>query len=54
VVSFAVKSLGGRDKGMKDHYRRQFLEWAQDHRWSCEELAFDTELVYIVHRAGAD
>lgn len=50
VVSFAVKSLGGREKGMVEHYQRQFLGWLKDRRWPAEELAFDSELVFIVRR----
>jgi 16S rRNA (guanine(1405)-N(7))-methyltransferase len=48
VVSYAVKSLSGRDKGMLQQYQRQFLELAGDRRWSVEELVFETELVLVV------
>ena len=48
VISFAVKSLGGREKGMPAHYRRQFQVMAEDRPWRVEELAFDTELVFVV------
>lgn len=48
VVSFAVKSLTGREKGMRDHYQRQFLDLAGRHGWPVRELTFATELVYIV------
>lgn len=52
VVSFAVKSLGGRQKGMVEHYRQQFLGWAAARQWPVEPLAFETELVFVVkHRA---
>ena len=50
VVSFAVKSLSGREKGMLDHYQRQFLELAESQSWPVEELIFETELVYVVER----
>jgi 16S rRNA (guanine(1405)-N(7))-methyltransferase len=50
VVSFAVKSLGGREKGMTAHYRRQFQAMAEDRPWQIEELAFDTELVFVVKK----
>lgn len=50
VVSFAVKSLGGRDKGMTDHYQRQFLGMVEDQKWPVEELILETELVYVVKR----
>ena len=50
VVSFAVKSLGGREKGMPAHYRRQFQAMAEGRPWRIEELAFDTELVFVVNK----
>lgn len=50
VVSFSVRSLGGRDKGMLDQYQRQFCALAQETRWSTETLVFDTELVMIVRK----
>jgi len=50
VVSYAVKSLGGREKGMPAHYRSQFRAIAQDRPWRIEELAFDTELVFVVNK----
>jgi len=50
VVSFAVKSMGGREKGMVEHYQRQFLELAESRTWSVEKLGFETELVFIVKR----
>ena len=50
VVSFAVKSLGGREKGMPAHYRRQFQAMAKGQPWRVEELAFETELVFVVNK----
>jgi 16S rRNA (guanine(1405)-N(7))-methyltransferase len=50
VVSFAVKSLGGREKGMVEYYQQQFLGWLRDRQWPAEKLAFDSELVFIVRR----
>jgi len=50
VVSFAVKSLGGREKGMPAHYRREFQAMAEGRLWQVEELAFDTELVFVVKK----
>jgi 16S rRNA (guanine(1405)-N(7))-methyltransferase len=48
VASFAVKSLGGREKGMVEHYQRQFLKLAEDRKWLVEKLVFATELLFIV------
>jgi len=50
VVSFAVKSLGGREKGMLDRYGRQFLELVRGRKWRAERLVFETELVFVVSR----
>jgi 16S rRNA (guanine(1405)-N(7))-methyltransferase len=51
VVSFAIKSLGGREKGMAQHYQRQFVAWAEERNWPTEELNFETELVFVVTKA---
>jgi 16S rRNA (guanine(1405)-N(7))-methyltransferase len=50
VLSFAVKSLGGREKGMTRHYQQRFSEMVADHPWPVETLAFETELVFVVNR----
>jgi 16S rRNA (guanine(1405)-N(7))-methyltransferase len=52
VVSFAVKSLGGREKGMVEHYQRQFSEWIEERGWTVDELVFETELVFVVRRGS--
>jgi 16S rRNA (guanine(1405)-N(7))-methyltransferase len=54
VVSYAVRSLGGREKGMVDHYRRQFSTWAAERNWPVETRGFESELVFVVlHQASA-
>jgi 16S rRNA (guanine(1405)-N(7))-methyltransferase len=50
VVSFAVKSLGGREKGMVEHYQRQFLDLAEGREWLVKKLVFATELVFVARR----
>jgi 16S rRNA (guanine(1405)-N(7))-methyltransferase len=50
VVSFAVKSLGGREKGMVAHYQRQFTTWIEGRTWSVERLVFDSELAFVVKK----
>lgn len=52
VVSFAVTSLGGREKGMAEQYQAQFLDWFDGQRWPVDTLAFETELAFVV-RKGA-
>jgi 16S rRNA (guanine(1405)-N(7))-methyltransferase len=48
IVSYAVKSLGGREKGMIAQYQRQFENLAAERWWSVEQLAFDSELVFVI------
>jgi 16S rRNA (guanine(1405)-N(7))-methyltransferase len=48
VVSFAVKSLGGREKGMMDQYGWQFYEWAERRRWPVKRVDLPAELVFVV------
>jgi 16S rRNA (guanine(1405)-N(7))-methyltransferase len=50
VVSFASKSLGGRAKGMPDHYGRQFLHLVKDEAWAVQELVFENELVFVLEK----
>ncbi|MEJ2207423.1 MAG: 16S rRNA methyltransferase [Anaerolineae bacterium] len=50
VVSYAVRSLGGREKGMVEHYGQQFRQWAAERSWPVHELAFGGELVFLVDR----
>jgi 16S rRNA (guanine(1405)-N(7))-methyltransferase len=50
VVSFSVKSLGGREKGMATHYEREFLSLIQSAPWSVRQLTFSTELVFVVRK----
>jgi len=50
VVSFAVKSLGGREKGMVEHYQRRFLEMAGRQQWPVEKLVFETELAFVIRK----
>jgi 16S rRNA (guanine(1405)-N(7))-methyltransferase len=48
VVSFSVKSLGGREKGMAAHYEREFLSSVAGESWQVIRLTFETELVFVV------
>jgi 16S rRNA (guanine(1405)-N(7))-methyltransferase len=56
VVSFAVKSLGGREKGMLDHYGQRFpqsiREAFPEGTWRITELGFETELVFVLGRSA--
>jgi 16S rRNA (guanine(1405)-N(7))-methyltransferase len=54
AVSYAVKSLGGREKGMVGYYSRQFETWAGERGWPVESLEFESELVFVVRTGGRD
>lgn len=48
LITFPVASLGGRSKGMADHYTAQFEGWADGRSWSVQRFEFDTELAFLV------
>jgi len=48
VVSYPVKSLGRREKGMIPTYDQQMEVILAQRRWRSERLLFETELVYVV------
>ena len=52
VVSYAVQSLGGREKGMAEQYGRQFEGWAEGKSWTIERLQLESELVFVVGTHG--
>jgi 16S rRNA (guanine(1405)-N(7))-methyltransferase len=47
VVSYAVKSLGGHEKGMLESYETHFRELISEREWSINKLVFPTELVLV-------
>jgi 16S rRNA (guanine(1405)-N(7))-methyltransferase len=48
VVSFPIRSLGGREKGMRTAYEARFRDTIADRPWQVERLEFPTELVFVV------
>jgi 16S rRNA (guanine(1405)-N(7))-methyltransferase len=50
VVSFPVRSLGGRKKGMIEHYETAFREMIKDQQWEIRRLEFESELVFVVNK----
>jgi len=50
VVSFPVRSLGGRKKGMQEFYEGEFNRFAHDKEWSFQRLELGTELVFVVEK----
>jgi 16S rRNA (guanine(1405)-N(7))-methyltransferase len=51
LVSFPARSLGGRDKGMVEHYAREFLALAAGEGWPVERFEFPSELAFRVRKA---
>ena len=50
LVSFPAHSLGGRGKGMVEHYERRFRAMADAEGWPVERFAFATELAFLVRK----
>ena len=50
VVSFPLRSLGGREKGMAEHYGSRFTAWLKQKNWTCKQLVFPLEQVFVVNR----
>jgi 16S rRNA (guanine(1405)-N(7))-methyltransferase len=50
LVSFPLRSLGGRDKGMAEQYAQRFQELIDAQGWSTERFEFATELVFRVQK----
>ena len=48
LVSFPVRSLAGRQKGMPQTYERRFLAWVSGKPWSVQRFEYQTELAYLV------
>jgi 16S rRNA (guanine(1405)-N(7))-methyltransferase len=48
VVSFPAQSLGGRSKGMREHYREQMLAMADELGVAAREIAYPTETFYLL------
>lgn len=50
VVSFPVKSLGGREKGMADFYTSQFEKIIVNEGFKAEKIKLKSEIVFIVKK----
>jgi len=48
VVSYPVKTLGGRVKDMREFYQAQFNRLIDGKLWDTERLNFSTEMVFII------
>ncbi len=50
VVSFPIKSLTGKNKGMLTNYDQHFQSIVEGKDWSISKNVFPTELVYIIKK----
>jgi len=50
LVSYPMRSLGGRAKGMGKTYENQFNEMAAARGWSFERFAFKNELAFLIKK----
>jgi 16S rRNA (guanine(1405)-N(7))-methyltransferase len=50
VVSFPVKSISGKERGMADFYSEQFEKSAEALRWRFKKLPFSQEIVFVVKK----
>ena len=50
VISYPVRSLGGKHKGMIDYYEEHFRKLVSQEAWGITKLIFPTELVFIVKK----
>jgi len=50
LISYPVRSLGGKDKGMAQNYEQQFRELIAGKRWSVQRFEFATELAFLVSK----
>jgi 16S rRNA (guanine(1405)-N(7))-methyltransferase len=50
VVSFPIQSLGGKRKGMLDHYATHFTDLISGKPWRTKRLEFESELVFVVEK----
>jgi len=51
VVSFPTRSLGGRDRGMQEHYRGFLEPIIEELGLRCHELPYPTETFYVLDYA---
>jgi 16S rRNA (guanine(1405)-N(7))-methyltransferase len=51
VVSFPVRSLGGRNKGMRDYYTTSFERLLEGLPWEASMLDLGNEIFYVLSRA---
>ncbi len=50
IVSYPIHSLGGRSKGMLQHYEGQFQQLVDADDWEIQRYDFATELVFTIKK----
>jgi len=50
VVSFPVRTLGGREKDMRKHYEHRFRQLTEKKDWAIQRLEFKSELVFLIRK----
>jgi 16S rRNA (guanine(1405)-N(7))-methyltransferase len=48
LVTFPARSLGGRSKGMVQHYESQFNQILEEKAWTVKRYEFPTELAFLL------
>ena len=50
LISYPLHSLGGRKKGMLEHYEASFRELVAGRGWDIERFEFETELAFLMSK----
>ena len=48
LVTYPLRSLGGRKKGMEETYRFQFDQLVAGRDWKIQEFSFQNEVAFLV------
>jgi 16S rRNA (guanine(1405)-N(7))-methyltransferase len=48
LVSFPARSLGGKQKGMVQHYEARFRQLVADKPWEVKRFEFATEIAFLI------
>ncbi|MBU0976482.1 MAG: hypothetical protein ABIE03_03095 [Patescibacteria group bacterium] len=50
VISYPIRSLSGKSRGMKDFYTREFRRQFAEYKGNIKQLLFPTEAVFIIEK----
>jgi 16S rRNA (guanine(1405)-N(7))-methyltransferase len=48
LISFPARSIGGREKGMRENYEERFTQLTEGRGWHIQRFEFETELAFLV------